>query len=145
MKLFITIFFLNLYCCCYSQCDPTPNKICYDARNNIIASSGYVDIDKLKEVTFKDTITDIRYRLDSSHHYIICLNEKGETIWKTEPNYYLIDSIYKPYVVKMKIDKYSNTNDLKKKDKIFIFIKSSNREYGYIDLKTGQYKYRRND
>ena len=83
---FIIVFFLSIICLeAVGQFMPKIETVIYDKDKNIIASLDYFDVYSHVETIFRDTTTNIRYKLDESHHFITALNVNGDTLWNIDP------------------------------------------------------------
>jgi hypothetical protein len=99
--------FTTLYCLLlFSLCNCSPKlpikqQILFDQEGNITYCNKYILVSDHPNLTFRDTITDIRYSLDSTAEIVIAYTKQGDTLWKLNPFKVLndegwIDNIHNP-------------------------------------------------
>lgn len=116
--------------------------IIYDAHGNIIAGS-FIRTVPPTPVTLTDTATNFNYILDSSHIFVTAYNDKGDSLWKTDPwkdNGVSAYRTKRPIIVDIFIGKLGDLYPAKKDDRV-IWITYNNTQFGYLDLKTGAYRF----
>lgn len=103
----ILLFLFSIICFKSSgQRIPRIEEVIYDKNRNIIASLGYFGTYGHVETVFRDTVTNIRYKLDESHHFVTALNKNGDTLWNVDP--YVV--LREQYTIQIRELKYENLN-----------------------------------
>ncbi len=91
MKLISTYFLTVLFLCSCSPKLSTKQETLFDKEGNITYSNKYILVRDYSKLIFRDTISDIRYSLDSTAEVVVAYTKRGDTIWKLNPFKILIN------------------------------------------------------
>src|SRR5262245_14472588 len=89
---FVIPFLLILFLFC--NCSPkmsVKQQILYDQDGNITYCIKYIFVRDYPKLIFRDTVSDIRYSLDSTEKIITAYSKQGDTLWKLNPFKVLTD------------------------------------------------------
>jgi len=142
MKIILTILLSLIFVTGHSQQTTT---IVYDGQGNI-KSGSFIKTVPPKPVTLKDSTLNYTFVLDSTHINVTAYDSIGNILWKTDP--YKDNKIEeyrtkRPIIVDILFGK-SDHVDVSKKYTV-LWIRYSNTQFGYLDLKTGKYRFEGQD
>lgn len=115
--------------------------IIYDSQGNIIAGS-YIKTVPPKAILLTDKKTNLKYVLDSFHIYITACTANGDSLWKTDPwrdNRIEEYRTKRPIIVDMAFGSDKGYHSKTKKDEKVLWIRYSNTQFGFVNLRTGEY------
>ena len=140
---YMRIIYTILFICCFSSVfsQQTQTVIIYDGNGNVIGGS-YIKSRPPYPIILSDTLTNVKFVLDTSHVYITAYNSSGNILWRTDPWKDDKIEVYRtnrPIIVNMHFDTNPGYPDKTKKGEKVIWIQYINTQSGFIDLKTGAF------
>jgi hypothetical protein len=113
-------------------------KFCF---GQIDTSLGYIKFpDDHKTRIIKDHKHYLKLVLDTSHIYVEAINENGNRLWKTDPWSDAKLPVYR-MINRPKIVTFYLLNDSTTKNKDVIAIMYENSQSGFIDVRTGKFRF----
>jgi hypothetical protein len=139
MKIIYTILLI----CCFSSVFAQHNQtvIIYDGNGNVIGGN-HIKSRPPDQIILSDSLTKVKFVLDTSHVYITAYISSGNILWKTDPwkdNHIEVYRTNRPVIVNMQFGINPGYPDIAKKGEKVIWIQYINTQAGFIDLKHGTF------
>jgi hypothetical protein len=102
----------------------------------------YIERDHIKSDTLTDSSTGVKFIIDKDRIFVKAIDKAGKQLWKTDP---AIDNKLEEYRVKRPIIVYFHFLKTRTTGLEVIGITYNNSQFGYLDKKTGKFKFEGQD
>jgi hypothetical protein len=113
-------------------------KLCFGQIDTSLCYISFLDDHKSRIIN--DHKNHLQFVLDTSHIYIEAIDENGNRLWKTDPWTDAKLPVYR-FIKRPKILTFCLCNDSRTNNKDEIGITYQNSQFGYVDLKTGKFRF----